>query len=113
MKDRNTLGNEEIKELNEGTLKEVSGSGEYHRTNSSTYKSGDTPRYKAGDKVQVLYYPGRTDGGSYYVDFTVDKVSETKDGGIVCKEFTYELVSSSDGTRLTGVFESCMSPNRK
>lgn len=81
----------------------------YQTTNSSTYSSGDIPKYRIGDSVLVKYIPIRFPQNKRWMPFFVTGVSSTKNGGVFCKEFTYSLKSAYEGgTVLTDVYESCI-----
>lgn len=101
----------EAQAVPEEDLESVAGGGGpgYQTTNRSTYSSGDYPRYKIGDRVEVKYVPVRFPQNERWMPFIVTGVSSTKNGGTFCKEFTYTLKSVyDDSTVLTDVYESCI-----
>lgn len=101
----------EAQKITEEELEMVTGGSKpgYQTTNSSTYSSGDMPKYKIGDKVLVKYIPLHFANREIWQPFRVTGVSSSKDGGVICKEYTYTLEFDGDGDSvLTGVYESCL-----
>lgn len=101
----------EAQNVSEEELEMVTGGNKpgYQTTNNSTYSSGDTPKYKIGDKVEIKHVPLHFPQDVSWKPFYVTEVSTSKNGGILCKEYTYTLKFADDGDCiLTGVYESCM-----
>lgn len=101
----------EAQNVSEENLESITGGNSpgYQITNSSTYSSGNAPKYKVGDKVEVKYIPLHFSQNERWLSFYVTDVSTEKNGGLLCKEFTYSLKDTGEGNRvLTGVYESCM-----
>ena len=81
--------------------------------NESTYSSGDTPKYAVGQKLKI-----RAKNIKYhYLTCSVLGVSETKTGGLICKEFVYRVkitaVPNATFEAFVGkvyddVYESCL-----
>ena len=81
--------------------------------NSSTYSSGDTPKYAVGQELKL-----RAKNIQYhYLTCSVLGVSETKTGGLICKEFVYKVkitaVPNATFEAFVGkvyddVYESCL-----
>ena len=81
--------------------------------NSSTYSSGDTPKYAVGQELKL-----RAKNTQYhYLTCSVLGVSETKTGGLICKEFVYRVKITAVpnatfeafvGKVYDGVYESCL-----
>ena len=81
--------------------------------NSSTYSSGDTPKYAVGQELKI-----RAKNIQYhYLTCSVLGVSETKTGGLICKEFVYRVKITAVpnaafeafvGKVYDGVYESCL-----
>ena len=81
--------------------------------NSSTYSSGDTPKYAVGQELKL-----RAKNIQYhYLTCSVLGVSETKTGGLICKEFVYRVKITAVpnatfeafvGKVYDGVYESCL-----
>lgn len=112
MKDEKRLNNgyeaEEVLAEELETVTGGSGIG-YQTKNKSLYRSGDKPKYKVGDVVEVKYIPTHFASTARWLSFYVTGVSTSKNGGTICKEFTYSLKDTGEGKRiLTGVYESCM-----
>ena len=75
---------------------------------AATYRSGDTPKYKAGDKVyKLLVIPpelGKRKLQKFCVECEVTVVS-TKKSGFIFREFTY-TVKMPTGEVVENVYES-------
>lgn len=72
-----------------------------------TYKSGDTPKYKIGDKVYRLFStvtPLKKKMQKFCVPCEITGVSEKK-SGFIFKEFTY-TIKSAIGEVVEDVYES-------
>ena len=86
---------------------------EIYTDNSSTYSSGDTPKYAVGQELKI-----RAKNVNYhYLTCSVLGVSETKTGGLICKEFVYRVKITAVpnaafeafvGKVYNGVYESCL-----
>ena len=86
---------------------------EIYTDNSSTYSSGDTPKYAVGQELKI-----RAKNVNYhYLTCSVLNVSETKTGGLICKEFVYRVkitaVPNATFEAFVGkvyddVYESCL-----
>jgi hypothetical protein len=74
----------------------------------STYKSGDTPKYKVGDKVYklIVILPefNKRKLQKFCVPCEVTEVSEKK-SGFIFREFTY-TIKSATGELIENVYES-------
>ena len=81
--------------------------------NSSTYSSGDTPKYAVGQELKL-----RAKNIQYhYLTCSVLGVNETKTGGLICKEFVYRVKITAVpnaafeafvGKVYDDVYESCL-----
>ena len=75
---------------------------------AATYRSGDTPKYKVGDKVyKLLVIPpelGKRKLQKFCVACEITSVS-TKKSGFIFREFTY-TVKMSTGEIVENVYES-------
>ena len=73
------------------------------------YKSGDTPKYKVGDKVYriLIIMPkwGKTKMQKFSVAYTIKEVSSKK-SGLFFKEFTYTIQAINTGEVIENVYES-------
>ena len=86
---------------------------EIYTDNSSTYSSGDTPKYAVGQELKL-----RAQNIQYhYLTCSVLGVNETKTGGLICKEFVYRVkitaVPNATFEAFVGkvyddVYESCL-----
>ena len=76
---------------------------------SFTYRSGNTPKYKVGDKVyKLLVIPpelGKRKLQKFCVECEVTSVS-TKKSGFIFKEFTYVVKMTKSGEVVENVYES-------
>ena len=76
---------------------------------SFTYRSGNTPKYKVGDKVyKLLVIPpelGKRKLQKFCVECEVISVS-TKKSGFIFKEFTYVVKMIKSGKVVENVYES-------
>ena len=76
---------------------------------SFTYRSGNVPKYKAGDRVyKLLVIPpelGKRKLQKFCVECEVTSVS-TKKSGFIFKEFTYVVKMIKSGEVVENVYES-------
>ena len=111
----NTLSEEILKEVSGGYI----GPNDYVSPdieNSSFYSSGDTPKYCVSQRVGLKFRVNSAVGkaGTAIAACSVVSISETKDCGTFCKEFSYtvELLENvgraNIGSRYDGVYESCL-----
>ena len=73
-----------------------------------TYKSGDTPKYKVGDKayrIRIIMPTLNTKVQKFSIEYEIIKVSEKK-SGIFFKEFTYTIKALDNGEVIENVYES-------
>ena len=76
---------------------------------SFTYRSGNTPKYKVGDKVyKLLVIPpelGKRKLQKFCVECEITNVS-TKKSGFIFREFTYVVKMIKSGEVVENVYES-------
>ena len=76
---------------------------------AATYRSGDTPKYKVGDKVyKLLVIPpelGKRKLQKFCVACEITSVS-TKKSGFIFREFTYTVKMLNTGETIENVYES-------
>ncbi len=75
---------------------------------SFTYRSGDTPKYKVGDKVYKILVISPTlkrKIQKFCIECEVVEVS-TKKSGFIFREFTYTVKSLTNGELTENVYES-------
>jgi hypothetical protein len=74
-----------------------------------TYKSGDTPKYKVGDKAYririIMPKFLKTKIQKFSVEYEIKKVSDKKQG-LFFKEFTYTIQALDNGEAIENVYES-------
>lgn len=74
-----------------------------------TYKSGDIPKYKVGDKayrVRIIMPKSlKTKMQKFSVEYEIKNVS-TKKHGLFFKEFTYTIQAIDNGEVIENVYES-------
>ena len=74
-----------------------------------TYKSGDTPKYKVGDKAYririIMPEFLKTKIQKFSVEYEITKVSNKK-SGLFFKEFTYTIRALDNGEVIEDVYES-------
>jgi hypothetical protein len=111
----NTLSEEILKEVSGGYI----GPNDYvspEIENSSFYSSGDTPKYCVGQRVGLKFCVNSAAGkaGAAIAACSVVGISETKNCGTFCKEFSYtvELLENvgraNIGSQYDGIYESCL-----
>ena len=109
------LSDQQLKDVSGGLL-DVTHSGDevvIYTDNSSWYYSGDTPKYAVGQELKL-----RAKNIQYhYLTCSVLGVSETKTGGLICKEFVYRVKITAVpnaafeafvGKVYDDVYESCL-----
>ena len=109
------LSDQQLKDVSGGLL-DVTHSGDeivIYTDNSSWYYSGDTPKYAVGQKLKIQVRQNR----HHYMPCKVLSVSETKTGGLICKEFVYRVKITAVpnaafeafvGKVYDDVYESCL-----
>lgn len=74
-----------------------------------TYKSGDTPKYKVGDKAYririIMPKFLKTKMQKFSIEYEIKKVSGKKHG-LFFKEFTYTIQALDNGEVIENVYES-------
>ena len=73
-----------------------------------TYKSGDTPKYKVGDKayrIRIIMPVLNTKIQKFSIEHEIIKVSNKK-SGLFFKEFTYTIRALDNGEIIEDVYES-------
>ena len=73
-----------------------------------TYKSGDKPKYKVGDKayrIRIIMPTLKTKKQKFSVEYEIIKVSDKK-SGFIFKEFTYTIKALDNGEVIEDVYES-------
>ena len=105
-------------ELNDRQLKDVAGGSAkniligVHTSSKLKYTGGDTPKYSVGQELKI-------EAGADHVRIPCEvlSVSETKTGGLICKEFVYRVKITAVpnaafeayvGRVYDDVYESCL-----
>lgn len=74
-----------------------------------TYESGDTPKYKVGDKAYririIIPKFLKTKLQKFSIEYEIIKVSNSK-SGLFFKEFTYTIKALDNGEVIEDVYES-------
>ena len=74
-----------------------------------TYKSGDTPKYKVGDKAYririIMPEFLKTKIQKFSIEYEITRVSSKK-SGLFFKEFTYTIRALDNGEVIEDVYES-------
>ena len=73
-----------------------------------TYSSGDTPKYKVGDKayrIRIIMPTLKTKVQKFSIEYEIIKVSSKK-SGLFFKEFTYTIQALDNGEVIEDVYES-------
>ena len=73
-----------------------------------TYKSGDKPKYKVGDKayrIRIIMPTLKTKKQKFSIEHEILKVSDEK-SGFIFKEFTYTIKALDNGEVIEDVYES-------
>ena len=74
-----------------------------------TYKSGDTPKYKVGDKAYririIMPSSFNTKMQKFSVEYEIIEVSSKK-SGLIFREFTYTIRALDNGEVIEDVYES-------
>ena len=73
-----------------------------------TYKSGDMPKYKVGDKayrIRIIMPTLKTKKQKFSIEYEIIGVSEEK-SGLFFKEFTYIIKALDNGEVIEDVYES-------
>ena len=73
-----------------------------------TYKSGDKPKYKVGDKayrIRIIMPTLKTKKQKFSIEYEIMKVSDEK-SGFIFKEFTYTIKALDNGEVIEDVYES-------
>ena len=73
-----------------------------------TYKSGDTPKYKVGDKayrIRIIMPTLKTKKQKFSIEYEIIGVSSKK-SGLFFKEFTYTVRALDNGEVIEDVYES-------
>ena len=73
-----------------------------------TYKSGDTPKYKVGDKayrIRIIMPTLKTKVQKFSIEYEIIKVSNKK-SGLFFKEFTYTIRALDNAEIIENVYES-------
>ena len=72
------------------------------------YKSGDTPKYKVGDKayrIRIIMPTLKTKVQKFSIEYEIIEVSSEK-SGLFFKEFTYTIKALDNGEVIEDVYES-------
>lgn len=113
------MNEEKFVSISDTSLDDVNGGVGMKTYNKSTYKSGDTPKFKKGDIVTIYYMDAS--GNDHSCTGKILDVSSDKCCGSICPEFGYKVQIISVSMRALGlrkayegkiyenVYESCLS----